>query len=121
MTDTRTGPRKWLISLVSFFLVVIVAGGIFVWRAKGMDNSIRLWVIGSLSDHFQSRVELATLRVTGFPHLGVVGEDLTIYFHDRTDVPPIVHVDKFSFELGALAILRLPRHISAALIENMTV
>src|SRR5207342_2912788 len=41
--------------------------------------------------------------------------------HDRTDVPPIVHVDKFSFGLGALAIFRLPRHIASANIENMTV
>lgn len=121
MTDARTGPRKWLIVLVGFLLVVIVAGGIFAWRARHMDNSIRLWVIRSLSDHFQSRVELTTLRVTGFPHLGVTGEDLTIYFHDRTDVPPIIHVDKLSFDLGLLAILRLPRHVSTALIENMTV
>ncbi len=121
MTDTRSGARKWLVVLGGFLLIVVVAGGIFAWRARHMDNSIRLWVIRSLSDHFQSRVELATLRVTGFPHLGVTGEDLTIYFHDRTDVPPIVHVDKFSFELGALAILRLPRHVSTALIENMTV
>jgi hypothetical protein len=121
MTDTRSGSRKWLVVLVGFLLVVVVASGIFAWRARHMDDAIRLWVIRSLSDHFQSRVELTTLRVTGFPHLGVTGEDLTIYFHDRTDVPPIVHVDKFSFELGALAILRLPRHVSTALIENMTV
>jgi uncharacterized iron-regulated membrane protein len=121
MTDTRVASRKWLVLLGAFLLVLLVAGGMFAWRARHMDNAIRLWVIRSLSDHFQSRVELATLRVTGFPHLGVVGEDLTIYFHDRTDVPPIIHIDKFSFDLGVLAILRLPRHVSMALIENMTV
>jgi hypothetical protein len=121
MTDTRVASRKWLVLLGAFLLVLLVAGGMFAWRARHMDNAIRLWVIRSLSDHFQSRVELATLRVTEFPHLGVVGEDLTIYFHDRTDVPPIIHIDKFSFDLGVLAILRLPRHVSTALIENMTV
>src|SRR5580658_1105592 len=121
MTGTRGASRNWLIVLGAFLLVLFVSGGVLAWRTRHMDNAIRLWVIRSLSDHFQSRVELATLRVTGFPHLGVNGEDLTIYFHDRTDVPPIVHVDKFSFELGAVAILRLPRHVSTALIENMTV
>jgi hypothetical protein len=121
MTATETRSRKWI--LVSAILLgVLLLGGVFLsWRARHMDNAIRLWVIRSLSNHFQSRVELATLRVTGFPHLGVTGEDLTIYFHDRTDVPPIVHVDKFSFGLGALAIFRLPRHIASANIENMTV
>jgi AsmA-like C-terminal region len=121
MTETRSGSRRWLVTLVGFLLVVFMVGGILAWRARRMDNSIRLWVIRSLSDHFQSRVELATLHVTGFPHLGVAGEDLTIYFHDRTDVPPIVHVDNFSFGLGALALFRLPSHISSANIESMTV
>jgi hypothetical protein len=121
MTNIRNESRKWLAILGAAFLVFIVTGCVLAWRARHMDNSIRLWVIRSLSNHFQSRVELATLRVTGFPHLGVAGQDLTIYFHDRTDVPPIVHVDKFSFGLGALAIFRLPRHIASANIENMTV
>src|SRR5580698_3660380 len=121
MTGTRGASRNWLIVLGAFLLVLFVSGGVLAWRTRHMDNAIRLWVIRSLSDHFQSRVELATLRVTGFPNLGVSGEDLTIYFHDRTDVPPIIHIDKFSFDLGLLAILRLPRHISATLIENMTV
>src|SRR5580658_583297 len=121
MTATETRSRKWI--LVSAILLgVLLLGGVFLsWRARHMDNAIRLWVIRSLSNHFQSRVELATLRVTGFPHLGVTGEDLTIYFHDRTDVPPIVHGDKLSFGLGALAIFRLPRHIASANIENMPV
>jgi hypothetical protein len=121
MTETRGASGKWLAVLGAFLLVLLAGGGVLAWRARHMDNAIRLWVIRSLSEHFQSRVELRTLRVTGFPHLGVVGEDLTIYFHDRTDVPPIIHIDKFSFDLGVLAILRLPRHVSTALIENMTV
>jgi hypothetical protein len=121
MTGTRGASRNWLIVLGAFLLVLLVAGGVLAWRVRHMDNAIRLWVIRSLSDHFQSRVELATLRVTGFPNLGVSGEDLTIYFHDRTDVPPIIRIDKFSFDLGLLAILRLPRRVSTALIENMTV
>src|SRR5580698_1684179 len=121
MTGTRGASRNWLIVLGAFLLVLFVSGGVLAWRTRHMDNAIRLWVIRSLSDHFQSRVELATLRVTGFPNLGVSGEDLTIYFHDRTDVPPIIHIDKFSCDLGVLAILRLPRRVSTALIENMTV
>src|SRR5271165_1189642 len=121
MTETRSGSRKWLVVLAGFLLVVVVAFGIFAWRARQMDNSIRLWVIRSLSDHFQSRVELTTLRVTGFPQISVTGEDLTIHFDDRTDVPPLIHIDKLSFSLGVLAILRLPRHISTARIENMTI
>ncbi|MGB2652477.1 MAG: hypothetical protein WAN62_01725, partial [Candidatus Acidiferrum sp.] len=86
MKDARKVSRKWLAVLGIVLAVILLAGGIALWRGRHMDNAVRLWVIHSLSEHFESRVELASLRVTGFPHLGVAGEDLTIYFHDRTDV-----------------------------------
>jgi AsmA-like C-terminal region len=119
--DARKASRKWLAVLGFVLAVIFVAGGIALWRGRHMDDAVRLWVIHSLSEHFASRVGLASLRVTGFPHLGVAGEDLTIYFHDRTDVPPLIHVDKFSFDLGLIALLRLPNHISSAKIESMTI
>jgi hypothetical protein len=121
VTGTGRVSRKWLALLVAFLLVLVVAAGMLAWRARHMDNFVRLWVIRSLSERFQSRVELTTLRVTGFPHLGVTGEDLTIYFRNRSDVPPIIHVDKFAFDLGLIALLRLPNHISSAQIESMTI
>jgi uncharacterized protein involved in outer membrane biogenesis len=121
MADTRKPSRKWLV-ITGFLLVLIAAaGGIFYWHARHMDNFVRLWVIRSLSEHFHSRVELAAIRVSGFPQLSVTGEDLTIHFDGRTDVPPLIHIDKLTFGLGVLAILRLPRHVSTARIENMTI
>jgi hypothetical protein len=111
----------WLVVLAACVLVFTAAGGFLAWRARHMDNFVRGWVIRSLSERFESRVELTSLRVTGFPSVGVTGEDLTIYFHDRADVPPIIHVDHFSFDLGLFAILRLPNHISRARMENMTI
>lgn len=124
MTEARRGSGKqsWLIIGGTLsVIVVLVAGGIAFWRARHLDNALRLWVIKSLSQHFQSRVELGSLHVTGFPHLGVNGENLTIYFHDRSDVPPLIHIDKFSFNLGLIAVFELPNRVSAARIENMTI
>jgi len=122
MSNTERPLRKWLIVLAAvLLLVVLLVGGLLVWRARNMDTFVRHWVIRSLSERFHSRVELAALHISGFPHLSVTAEDLTIYFHDRTDLPPIIHVNKVSFDLGVLAILRLPRHISKATVENMTI
>lgn len=121
MTEARRFTGKWLVIAGIALAVVLLAGGMAFWRARHMDNVLRLWLIRSLSQHFQSRVELASLHVTGFPHLGVAGENLTIYFHDRMDVPPLIHIDKFAFNLGLLAVLDLPKRISTARIENMTI
>ncbi|MGB7283840.1 MAG: hypothetical protein WBE13_16360 [Candidatus Acidiferrum sp.] len=121
MSQAAKVSRKHLIILGTALAVLIAASEFLAWRARHMDNFVRLWVIQSLSERFQSRVQLAALHVTGFPHLGVAGEDLTIYFHDRTDVPPLIHVDRFSFNLGLIVLLRLPNHISSARIESMTI
>jgi hypothetical protein len=121
MTEHRSALRMWLLVLGISLLALISACGILAWRARHMENRIRIWVIHSLSEDFNSRVELRELHVTGFPQLGVAGEDLTIYFHDRTDVPPLIHIDKFSFVLGLSALLRLPNHVSAAEIESMSI
>jgi hypothetical protein len=101
--------------------VILFAGGILFWRARHMDNFVRLWVIRSLSQQFEGSVELGAVHVTGFPRLGVTGEDLAIHFDGRTDIPPLIHVDKFTFRLGMLAVLRFPRHVSSVRIENMTI
>lgn len=124
MTEARRSSGKWLwlaIGGIVLLIVIMIVGGIAFWRSRHMDNVLRVWVIKSLSQHFQSRVELESLHVTGFPHLGVTGENLTVYFHDRTDVPPLIHIDKFAFELGLRSALDLPKRVSLARIENMTI
>jgi AsmA-like C-terminal region len=121
MKGTPAASGRWLIISAVLFTAFILAGGILSWRARHMDNLLRLWVVQALSEHFQSRVELATIQVTGWPRLSITGEDLRIHFDDRTDLPPLMHIDKFTFSLGWLAVFRLPRHVSTAHIENMTI
>jgi hypothetical protein len=53
--------------------------------------------------------------------MGVYGEGLSIRYHNRRDLPPMFHVQKFSFNLGVLGILRAPRHIAGIYVENMTI
>ena len=53
--------------------------------------------------------------------MGVDGEGLSIRYHNRRDLPPMFHVQKFSFNLGFLGILRAPRHIKGIYVENMTI
>src|SRR6201987_4168280 len=53
--------------------------------------------------------------------MGVNGEGLSIRYHNRRDLPPMFHVQKFSFNLGFLGILRAPRHIKGIYVENMTI
>jgi hypothetical protein len=88
----------WFI-LPTVLLAVILGGGILFWRVRHVENSVRLWVIRSLSQQFEGRVELSAVHVTGFAQRGVSGEDLAIHFDRRTEVP-LIHVDKFTLSHG---------------------
>ena len=122
-----SAPRKidpaktWLVVLSALLIVVLVGGGLFWWRAQHMEEPIRQWVVRSLSAHFKSRVELGSVHIAAFPHMGATAEDLTVYFHDRTDVPPLIHINRVSFGLGLMSVLRFPTYVSTATVENMTI
>jgi uncharacterized protein involved in outer membrane biogenesis len=90
-------------------------------KARNIDDRTRAWVVRELIQRFHSEVELESLHVNVFPDMGVTGENLSIRFHNRTDLPPMFHIERFSFNLGVLGILRAPRHISGVYVEDMTI
>ena len=115
-------PRsKW--PYLAGIVVGLLAGLIlFVFlRTRNIDDRVRAWVIGELQQRFQGDVELETLHVNILPRMGVDGQGLSIRYHNRRDLPPMFHVEKFSFNLGMLGVFRAPRRIAGIYVENMTI
>jgi hypothetical protein len=105
-------------------IVLGLLGGVVLFvflRARNIDDRTREWVVRELQQRFQSEVELERLHVNLLPQVSVDGQGLSIRYHNRRDLPPMFHVQKFSFNLGVLGILRAPRHIAGIYVENMTI
>src|SRR5215467_13364250 len=115
---SRPTLRTWVILLFAAALACISVGVYLGWRARHLDDDIRKWVVKELSKRFDSEVRLNALRVTPYPELKVTGEELSIFYRDRTDLPPLIHVDKFVFGLHWTALWKLPGHISSVELEN---
>ena len=122
MSDPESRPRrKWpyAVGIIAGLLAGLV---IFVSvKLRNIDDRVREWVVAELQERFQSDVDLQQLHVRVLPDLGVTGEELSIRLHNRSDLPPMFHVARFSFNLGWLGILNAPRHISGIYVENMTI
>ena len=100
---------------------LIVIGGIVAWRASHIEERARQWVVATLSDRFQSKVELASLQVSFFPRIGVIGTGLALHHKGRVDVPPLIQIDNFSFAIGLRGIIRFPHRVTSVHLNNMTI
>jgi hypothetical protein len=118
--DSRPRPKwPYVVGIVVGLLAGLV---LFVFlRTRNIEDRTREWVVRELQQRFNSEVELEQLHVNLLPQMGVDGEGLSIRYHNRRDLPPMFHVQKFSFNLGFLGILRAPRHIAGIYVENMTI
>jgi AsmA-like C-terminal region len=116
-------PGKWwwlLAPAAITFLLLLVATYMYLWPER-VENRIRQSLTQALSDRFHSDVELKTLRIRAFSAPNVIGEGLVLRLHARTDVPPIMQVEKFSFTVGLRALLQPVRHISLLRVQNMLI
>jgi len=84
--------RIWLAAAL-VIVVMLVGLGFIGWR---LTPYVRDRAVKALGDRLESEVQLATLRVTWTPHLGVAGEGLVLRHRGRTDVPPLIEIKSFS-------------------------
>jgi AsmA-like C-terminal region len=113
--------RVWpyVVGIAAGLLVALVL--IVFFRTRNIDDRIRQWVVHELEQRFNSEVELENLDVNIVPDVSVSGENLSLRYHNRSDLPPLIHVERFSFTLGFFGILRVPRHIAGVYVEKMTI
>jgi hypothetical protein len=89
--------------------------------ARNIDDRTREWVVRELSARFDSQVDLQSLHVETTPRMPVTGEGLTLRYRNRIDVPPLIQIARFSFNLGVLGIIHVPRHVKGVYVENMVI
>jgi hypothetical protein len=98
--EPHTAKRRWLRwSLVAVAMVAAVAGiGVYLQADALIERYLRPATIALLEDRFDSKVELASLRVRFAPGLTVRGEGLTLRHEGRTDIPPLLAIRVFTID-----------------------
>src|ERR1700733_9012160 len=113
--------RAWIVVACIVLVVFLIPGLLIYQRLQDVDDITRDWVVRALSERFASHVELESIHVTAFPEMSVTGEKLAIFYHNRTDVPPMIQIQQFTFRLGFMGILAVPRHIRGVHVDNLVI
>lgn len=119
--SAKPRSRAWIVVLFIVLLVFLIPAFLIYQRARNIDDITRDWVVRALSERFASHVELESIHVTAFPEMSATGEKLAIYYHNRTDVPPMIQIQQFTFHLGFMGVLNVPRHIRGVHVDNMVI
>jgi hypothetical protein len=129
-TDVSFGPpsdpvarrprRRWVWIIVASAFAAVVALIVVVAAAVPLSSGIvRQKVIETLSNRFDSEVELADVRIRVFPrfHADIVG--LAIHHERRHDVPPLIAIDKLTVDAGLVSLAR--KHIEDLAVTGLAI
>jgi hypothetical protein len=116
------GVRKVLLIAAGLFLVFLVLFFAIAWSQKrAAELRSRDWIVQLLEQKFESNVELADFHVRVFPRMTVSGEGLSLHYWATPEAPPLIRIEKFSFDLGLLGIFRAPHRIQRVHLKRMVI
>jgi hypothetical protein len=119
--DRKVFLRPWFLLAAAFVVLLVVAAGYIYFWPQAIENRIRMSLTRSISNRFQSNVELGSLHIRLFPMLRVTGEGLTLRYQVGQDVPPLLQIGSFSFSAGLSDLVRPVKHIPLLRVQNMVI
>jgi hypothetical protein len=118
----RTGWRvfAWVGSIAAVLLIgVLITGDILLHRAGPL---LQQKVIDTLSTRFDSRVELATFRVSVVRGFEVYGTGLKLYPNNLPLNAPLISIDRFSFHvLNWKQLFVTPMYVNRVLVSGLSI
>jgi hypothetical protein len=122
MSLARSSWRKWLfIAASAFVLFLLLASAYIYFFPQRIENHIRKAVSAALADRFKSDVDLKLLHIHLFANPNIAGEGLTLRQRNRTEFPPLIQVQNFSFHVSFWELLGPVKHIPLVRVQNMLI
>ena len=93
-------------------------------RPASSDRSspqARQWALDWLAAKYQADVTLDGFHINVGRHVSVQGDGLTLYYHGRHDIPPLIAIRHFSVDAVLSQILHPPRHVSRVRLEGVVI
>jgi hypothetical protein len=93
-------PRWRVIGGVALIISAAAGIGFYYFADSIVERRLRAATIQLLERRLNSRVELASMKVTLSPSLSIRGEGLVIRHQGRTDIPPLISMRAFTISGG---------------------
>lgn len=111
--------RRWLYVLASVAVVL----ALIAWMAAGplLSPHFEAYVREALGEYFGGEATFRTIRVTFFPRPAITGEGIVVRHRGRSDVPPLVEVQRFTTDATWIGLLSRPRAVHCIELEGLRI
>jgi AsmA-like C-terminal region len=117
----RVSGKRWVAIPTAVLALLFIVVAYTYFRPAYLEGRMRRAITQALAERFQSDVELQELHIQVLPRLQVTGRGLSLRYHGRTDVPPLIQIASFTFVGGLLAMLRPVTHISLVRVQDLQI
>lgn len=112
--------RRWLIVLLVGILVVITLLVLSVRLSRPiLSKMIQTRTEGFLKSQFQSELNCQNFDVSVFPRIHATIQGVTLRLHGRTDVPPLIEIEKLSMDASLVAFFEPKPHIALVHLDGL--
>lgn len=109
----------WVLLACVAVLASIVVGVLLSIPIR--SESLKARVITLLTDELESEVTIDTLEGRLFPRVSVSGGGVTIRQKGRTDVPPLISIEKFEIRGSLRDLMQKPRRVAEVRLHGLRV
>ena len=107
---SKTAVRV-VLSVVAIIVLLGLAASLIL--TFGYRNYVKNAVVTVLQDRFHSDVQIKDIRVVIFPRIYATATGVTLLYHDRTDIPPFLIIDKLEVAADFWSLFKAPRRVSS--------
>jgi hypothetical protein len=111
--------RLWILLGAFGVLIAVVISVLLSIPIR--SETLKARVIVLLTDQLESEVTIETLQGRIFPRVGVSGTGVVIRHKGRTDVPPLITIDKFEIRGSLRDLMQHPRRVSEVRLKGLQV
>jgi hypothetical protein len=111
--------RIWIVAGAAAAVAAVIL--FFFLSIPIRSETLKERIIVLLSDELESEVSIDTLEGRVFPRVSVSGSGVVIRQKGRTDVPPMITIDRFEIHGTLRDLLKQPRHVAEVRLEGLQV
>ncbi len=106
---------------LGLFVLLLVSSALLLRWAMRATPAVRDSVVSALNARFDSQVDLKELQVDIFPNPRLWGSGLTLRHNGRTDVQPLITIERFDANAGLRGLFGKPIHLGDVTVDGLSV